>query len=507
MLVGVGQVTSRPDPAIPPSERPEPIDLMVRALRAAAEDTVGAPSGGSAPAGDHLLKRANSLRVVEMLGGRMSNPGLAVAERLGIEPVELMLSAIGGNMPQSILSQSARAIARGELDVVLVAGAECVYTRNAARKVRGASALDWVHQDPGTTPAPVAFGAERAPLTDLEMARGLSLPIHVYPLFENALRAANGWGLEEHRAHIGALWSSFSAVAAQNPYAWLRQHKTATEITEPGSDNRMVSFPYTKLCTANMMVDEGAAYILCSVEAARAAGVGEERWVFPLSGADAHDHWFISERENLATSPAIRLAGRAALDLAGVGIDDIGAIDLYSCFPCVVRIAAAELGLAVDDPGRPLTLTGGLTFFGGPGNNYTSHGIATLVGALRDAPGTVGMATGLGWFATKHAIGLYSSRPPTHQGHGFAWRDVQGEVDSTPRCTVDPDAHGPVTVETYTVTFSREGPERGILACRSESGARTWATVEDPSELASLTAAEGIGRSGTLGPDGVLHLN
>ena len=149
----------------------------------------------------------------------------------------------------------------------------------------------------------------------------------------------------------------------------------------------MVSFPYPKLCTANMQVDQGAGYIVCSVEAARAAGVPEERWVFPLAGADANDHWFISQRAELHRSPAIRLAGAAALGLAGLGIDDVAAVDLYSCFPVVVQMAAAELGLAVDDPSRPLTLTGGLTFGGGPGNNYTSHGIAR---AVRRAAGGAG---------------------------------------------------------------------------------------------------------------------
>ena len=145
------------------------------------------------------------------------------------------------------------------------------------------------------------------------------LPVHAYPLFENALRAANGWTLEEHAARIGALWSRFSEVAAANPHAWIRTPRSAGEIVTPGPDNRMVSFPYPKLCTANMQVDQGAGYIVCSVEAARAAGVPEERWVFPLAGADANDHWFISHRAELHRSPAIRLAGAAALGLAGLG--------------------------------------------------------------------------------------------------------------------------------------------------------------------------------------------
>jgi acetyl-CoA C-acetyltransferase len=271
----------------------------------------------------------------------------------------------------------------------------------------------------------------------------------------------------------------------------------------------MVAFPYPKLCTANMQVDQAAGFIVCSVEAARSAGVPEERWIFPLAGAEATDHWFLSHREELHRSPAIRLAGAAALELARLGIDDVDAIDLYSCFPVVVQMAARELGLNDQDPGRPLTLTGGLTFAGGPGNNYVSHSIATMVRTLREQPGSVGLVTGLGWYATKHAVGLYASRPPAHEGkEGFAWRDVQEEVDVLPQCRMDSEATGAVSVETYTVTYGREGaPERGILACRTPEGARTWANLVDPDQLVAITEEEGCGRSGILNDDGVVSLD
>jgi acetyl-CoA C-acetyltransferase len=334
------------------------------------------------------------------------------------------------------------------------------------------------------------------------------VPVHAYPLFENALRAANGWTMEEHAARIGALWSRFSSVAADNPDAWIRTARTAGEIITPSAKNRMVAFPYPKLCTANMQVDQGAGYIVCSVAAARAAGVPEDRWVFPLAGADAHDHWFISQRVELHRSPAIRLAGAAALGLAGLAIDDVALVDLYSCFPAVVQMAAAELGLAIDDPARPLTLTGGLTFGGGPGNNYTSHGIARAVGALRESPGAAALVTGLGWYATKHSVGVYASRPPSSGDGPFAWRDVQPEVDALPQCVVDESANGPVRVETYTVTFDRDGaPERGIVACRTAANARAWGNITDADTLAQLCVEESIGRGGVLAADGVLVLD
>ena len=211
----------------------------------------------------------------------------------------------------------------------------------------------------------------------------------------------------------------------------------------------------------------------------------------------------------LHRSPAIRLAGTAALEQAGLGIDDIAWVDLYSCFPVVVQMAAAELGLAVDDPDRPLTLTGGLTFGGGPGNNYTSHGIARAVDALRGAPGSAALVSGLGWYATKHSLGVYASRPPAQAGsRPFAWRDLQPAVDALPRCEVDATATGLVSVETYTVTFDRDGaPERGIVACRTAGGRRAWGNVTDRDTLAQLCAEEGIGRTGVLASDGILDLH
>jgi acetyl-CoA C-acetyltransferase len=508
VVVGVGQVVVRPDPATEPSQRPEPVELMAEALLEAAADCDGAAPGGGAGAGRALLRRAGSLRVVSPLGWRTRNPALQVAGRLGFaegdEPAELMLSSVGGNTPQALMHDACRAISRGDLDVVLVTGAEAMYTRALSRRDRSKAPLAWATQ-PDDTPEPVTFGVDRPGSSDLEVRRGMVLPVHAYPLFENALRAAHERTLDEHMARVGALWSRFSEVAAANPDAWIRTPRTADEIVSPGPDNRMISFPYPKLCTANLQVDQAAGYIVCSAEAARAAGVSEERWVFPLSGADANDHWYVSDRPELHRSPAIRLAGAAALELAGVGVDDLAAIDLYSCFPAVVQMAAAELGLALDDPGRPLTLTGGLTFGGGPGNNYTSHGIARCVEALRAAPGSVGLVSGLGWYATKHALGVYASRPP--EAGGFAWRNVQSEVDALPRCHVDPDATGSVRVETYTVTFDRDGsPELGIVVCRTPDGRRAWGNVTDPDTLAQLCAEEGIGRTGTLAAGGALAL-
>ena len=525
VVVGVGQVSNLPHSEGEGSlaDRPEPIGLMVEAVEAAIEDCDGVCPGGAAPAGRALTGRAESLRVANPLSWHYVNPGDLVAEALGIEPAQVMVTTTGGNNPQRMVNATALAIGRGELDVAVLVGADCVYTQAAARRHPDRPVLPWTVQPADTGPA-LPFGTDRRGSTDAEEERGLDLPIHAFPLFENALRAESGRSLEGHRLHIGTLWSRFSEVAAGNPHAWLRDARTADEVATASEANRMIDYPYTKLLTANMQVDQGAAVILCSASAAEAAGVPRDRWIFPLAGADTEDHWFLSHRADFHSSPAIRLGGSSALSLAGVTIDQVAHLDLYSCFPSAVQIAAAELGLPDDDPTRPLTVTGGLTFGGGPGNNYGTHALAAMAGTLRADPGSLGLATGLGWYMSSHSIGIFGTGPGLAPGAGadaarlpdgtvvesaggFSWADPQAAVGCLPQCSPDADAQGEVTVETYSVAYGREGsPERAVVACRTPEGRRAWANVTDPDHLAVLVTEEGCGRLGTLRADGKVDL-
>ncbi|HZU81256.1 MAG TPA: acetyl-CoA acetyltransferase [Acidimicrobiales bacterium] len=496
VLAGVGQVLARPGDT-PLVARPEPVDLMADALRAAADDCAGAGAGA------RLLARAESLRVLLPLSWRYVNPALLVADRLRIDPKELGLSAIGGNGPQSLAARSAADIAEGRVDVVLLTGAECIGTRVAARRDPDRPVLPWTTQAPGTE-EPVLFGTDREPVTETERARGLDRPLRVFPLFETALRAHLGERPDDHLRKIAGLWSRFSEVAADNPFAWTTRAYDADEIGTVSEDNRMVSYPYPKRMNANDRVDMGAAFILCSLDAARRAGVPDDRLVFPVAAADAHDHWFLTHRHDLYSSPAIAAAARAAFGAAGAGVDDVAHIDLYSCFPCAVEMGAAAVGLPLDDPSRPLTVTGGLAFAGGPGNNYVSHSIATMAGRLRDEPGALGLVTGLGWYATKHAVGLWSSAPPAQP---FRHLDVQAEVDAGPQRAPAGDGDHEGTVEAYTVVHGRDGrPELGIVAVRTREGARGWGNVSQPEAMAELMDDEACGRSVRLGSDGRVDL-
>jgi acetyl-CoA C-acetyltransferase len=485
--VGVGQLTRRPESA---ADATEPLAMMADIAEVAAEDSGAGPG---------LLKRVQSVRVIDTLAWRYPNPGALLANRLGMPLRDSVKVASGGNSPQMAVNDTALAIQRGDLDAAMVVGAEAVYSRFVARKQDWT--FDWTKEStPVEGPEPRSIGIDKPGTSEAELARSLVMPTQIYPMFENALRAKAGRSIDEHQVVISELWARFSEVAATNPYAWSPQARTAEEIRTVGPDNRMIGFPYPKLMNANIQTDQAAGVILCSVEAAEAAGVPRDRWVFLHAGADGHDHWWVSNRDNLHSSPAIRLCGAAVYELAGIGAEDLAHVDLYSCFPCAVEVAADELGLGLE---RPLTVTGGLTFAGGPGNNYVNHSIAAMAGRLRDDPGAYGLVTANGWYLTKQSAGVYSTTPPT--AGSFRHRDVQQQVDATPSREHIADHDGPATIETYTVMHERDGsPAMAIVACLTPGGQRTWANSTDADLMRAMTTQEFVGRTVNLTPGGQL---
>ena len=485
VLIGTGQLSQRVDQG---AEVLEPVDLMVEALRRAERD-----SGVSV-----ALARADSVRAICQLSWRYGDPGALVGERVGANPRQTVYTVMGGNYAQSVVNLTAADIQAGRADIVLVTGAEAWRSRTSSRSA--GTDLAWTKQPDGTVPT-LTMGDETSLSAPGEINRGVFMPVQVYPMFEIALRAKAGRSPEAQRHHAASLWSRFSEVAAANPNAWIRQSYTPEEIAAPTPDNRMIGYPYTKRMNSNNMVEQGAGLILCSVAAAASLGVSRDRWLFPQAGADAHDHWFMSNRADLCSSPAIRLAGGRALELAGVGVDDLAYVDLYSCFPSAVQIAAAELGLDLD---RPLTVTGGMSFAGGPWNNYPMHAIATMAGLLRKDPGAFGMCTANGGYTTKHAFGVYGTTPPAN---GFRHEDLQAAVDAPPSRSPAGDHEGRVTVETYTVMHDRDGqPETGLFALLTPDGARAWGSTHDRPTMDELIATEAVGRAADLDADGHVHL-
>ncbi len=488
VIVGVGQVANRIQSA---AEAIEPVELMAQAARLADDD-----------AGGGLLSRIDSLQVVNVISWPYPDaPGL-LASLIGAEPTDSLYSAVGGETPQRLVNATAEAIVAGRTRVALITGAEAMQSRRLARK-EGAR-LQWA---PRGAPEQM-IGDTRNGFSDVEALHGAVLPTRVYPLFENAIRADAGRTIEEHQAHLGRLGARLTEAAAANPYAWFPEKRTPEEIATVRPDNRWVAFPYPKLMNAIMQVDQGAALLLTGSETAREMGVLEEKWIYVHGCGDAADKWFVSDRRDYHSSPAIGAATTRALGMAGTSVEEIDMFDLYSCFPAAVQLALHALGLEADDP-RPLTLTGGLAYAGGPGNNYVGHSIATAVERLREQPDARALVTGLGWFATKHSAGVYSARQPAGE-----WRRTDPAIDQAALEAMEspPQAAEPAgnaTIETYSVAFGQDGePEQSIVIGRLAggeshgSGGRFIAnTPPEPDLMWSMTREEFVGKKGSVAHD------
>jgi acetyl-CoA C-acetyltransferase len=488
VIVGIGEITDRPKEI---TDGLEPLALLAEAIKRADADS-----------GAALLGEIDSLDVVNFLSWRYRDPEKQLASRLGIQPKHAFYGPVGGESPIRYLHEAAQRIARGESKVAAVCGAEA--QSSATRAERAGITLPWT---------PFAHDVEEpkrgaAFQKPIAVKLGVFRPVSVYPFYEAASSAHWGQTPREAMAESGSLWSVYSRAASENPNAWLKRRFAPEEITTPAADNRLIAWPYTKLMVANPMVNMGGALLMTSLAKARAAGIPEDKLVHVLGGASAEEPRDYLERDQFVESHAQNAVLKAVTDLAGGRAEAFDAIELYSCFPCVPKMARRTLGLAADfSP----TVTGGLTFFGAPLNTYMTHAACAMVRKLR-SDAKLGLLYGQGGFVTKHhalVLSRQASDVPLAQE-----TSVQNQADRHrgPVPAFVTEAGGPAKVESFTAIYGRDNAvEHGVVMLRTSDNSRALARVpaHDGQTLAHLLNMDRspVGTSGAVfrADDGVLE--
>jgi len=481
VVAGWGQITQPKELSTP---RKAPMGMMVQASETAA-GMLKTPN---------LLQTVDGILAVKSLSAYYENPARELADRIGASPKVHFESHIGGNSPQTLINRAAGMIARKELNMVLVAGAEAYVPTGPCEK----------KEDVLLQGIPEGYdGDDASGATPLEVRYGIVHPMHGFPLFETALWADSGLEIEPYLTRVAQFWSRFSRTAATHPHSWTHTPKSPEAILTQSPQNRPIAFPYTKLLNSFVTVDMGAAVILMSEEHARAHGSPQRKTVYFCGGGYARDRQpFMIDKTDFTSSPPLKAAVDKALHRSGLTLNDMEAFDLYSCFPSAVSIARKMLNINLEDP-RPITLTGGLGFFGGPGNDYNLHAVATLCDRIASGQTTTGMTTALGWFMQKHAAGIYSALPPKKN---LAQMDIEDQKDflaGPAPLKLDPSPSGTGIIETYTIVYNRDhSPAYAVLYGKTEKGLRFIArTVDDPAVYQTLSTRNMVGERVSLGLD------
>ena len=492
MLVGAGQASERLGQ--PGYRCRSAVDLAADAARAALAD---ADAGAGPAALTAAIDTVAGVRQFEISHpaaraplGRSDNYPRSVAARLGAAPARAILEVSGGQSPQYLVTDLAATIAAGGAETALIFGSEAISTAQHYAGQAAAERPDFTEHAGGSL-EDRGYGLRG--LTDPDLiAHGLTDAPSQYALAENARRARLKLTRAQYAAAMGALFAPFTEVAAANPHAAAPTVRGVTELVTPTAVNRLIADPYTRYLVAFEKVNQGAAVLVMSVAAARRLGVPPDRWVFLHGHADVAERDLL-DRADLSASPAAVLAARAALEMAGVTADGLATIDLYSCFPVPVFNLCDRLGLAPDDP-RGLTVTGGLPFFGGPGNNYAMHAIAETMPRARARPGTFGFVGANGGVMGKYSVGIYSAALAPWRPDRSAV--LQAEVDSWPAPPRARHADGWATIETYTVSRRRGRAPAGIVIGRLDIGGRRFVARTDDRDtgmLGLLTTGEPVG--------------
>jgi acetyl-CoA C-acetyltransferase len=482
VLVKIGVATQREED---PACAEEPLDLMLGAVRRAAADTACDPTAVLAGVGRIAVPKGR---------WRYRNPAGAIARAIGAGQAESVLASVGV-LQQTLLGDACRRIAEGEIDTALVVGGDAGY-RLLRAKVGGVPASERQQDDaPLETLSPADELRHPA-----ELRAGMKMPVGLYAILESAYRARNGWSVDAHRDRLAAMYARFSEIAAANDAAWKRTRLAAEAIRNASPRNPMQAFPYTRLHCSSWNVDQAGALLFCSAAKAEALGIARARWIYPVASTESNHMLPVSARADLAACPGAGIAGRAALDAAGLEAGEVDLIDLYTCFPIAVETYAAELGLPLT---RELTVTGGMPFAGGPYNNYVLQATCRMADLLRQGRGRTGLVSSVSGVLTKQGFGLWSTQPGPK---GFVLQDVTASVARAvgSKPVVDPGA-GEGLVAGYTVLHEHGRPPRGVVVA-DVGAARSVAHTDDPSLTARMEAVEFCGARIRLSEGGTFAL-
>lgn len=469
VLVGTAAVKQREED---PAKAREPIELMAAALEGAADDA------GSR----RLLAEADAILAPRGFW-QYGDPGRLLAERFGCSDARTTVAEIGV-LQSTLFGRAARSIASGEHDIVLVTGAEAKF-RSLRASILGVEETFTPQEDE----ADEVLRPHAEIMHPLELELDVAMPVKQYSVIENALRHAQGLSIDAHRREVAEMWAGFSRVAATNPEAWRPEPVSADEIREPSAKNAMLAFPYTKLHNSQWNVDQAAGLILCSSAAADRLGVAADRRVYPLAVVESNHMTPLAERRDPERSAGAKIAGERALDLAGLDAKRIEHAEIYSCFPVAVRVQARELGIPLEP--TP-SVTGGMTFGGGPLNNFVLQAAARMARVLRADPGSKGLVTAVSGILTKQGFSVWSTDPGDA---AFAYEDVTEAVGrATDTVPVDAALSGDAVVRAYTVLYDAGEPARAVAWLDTPGGGRTLAVGDHPAMLRIATTEELCGR-------------
>lgn len=457
VIVGASQFTqpkSLSDPL-------DPLNLMIKTSEKAFSEA------GS----DEIKSYIDSIYMVNIQSWSYNDAPGKLSDILKLKPSQKVYLSDGGNTPQMLVNRAVKEISSGNCKAVLITVAEASYSVYRANK--GEIKLNWPEkEEPSYMEGEIWHGTN-----EFENRYELIIPAYTYAIFDTALRVKSNKSIIEHKQYIGNLFKRFANIASRNPYAWMKPNFSVDDIITPSPKNRNICHPYTKRMCSNVFIDQAGSLIITNESIAKQLKINKQKWVYHMGGSDLQNVFNITQRLFLTDSPASREGVKLALQQAGLKLKDINKFDIYSCFPSIVEIIMDELGLQAEDP-RDLTVTGGLTYFGGPWSNYSLHAIITSIELIQKTPNLIIMVIANGGYNTKQSFGIYGNRPPYRALNKKKEEKIQRRI--LKKCLSLPveKADGQFKIEGYTLIYNRQGdPLKGIAIGRLNNGKRSLAYI------------------------------